>query len=135
MYALLLFISTVFAPKQPVSTVITYAEVMPEYPGGEAKLMNFIYGNLRYPDFSYEHHIEGRVVVTFTVMADGQVDSIHTLRGVVPDLDKEAVRVVHMLDRFKPGERLGKPIAIRFTLPISFKIDTAHPGSRMVMHK
>lgn len=137
MFAILLFISGSFlcqSQSGQVSTYTEYVEVMPSYPGGETQLTTFLYSNLRYPDFSYEHHIEGRVIVAFTVMADGRADSIHVLRGVARDLDEEAIRVVKLLDRFKPGMRSGKPIPVRFTLPIRFKTDAAHPGSRMVMH-
>lgn len=131
-----LILSTLFLSSQQssVKTYTTYAEVMPEYPGGEEKLMNFIYSNLRYPDWSYEHHIQGRSVVSFTVLATGKVDSVHIVRGVAPDLDQEALRVTRMLDNFKPGMLSGKPIPIHYILPIMFRIDTAHRESRSVPH-
>lgn len=131
-----LLLLTLFMSSQQssVKTYTIYAEVMPEYPGGEGKLMNFIYSNLRYPDWSYEHHIQGRSVVSFTVMANGKVDSVHIVRGMASDLDQEALRVVRMLDNFKPGILSGKPIPIRYTLPIMFRIDTVHPDSRSVPH-
>ncbi len=102
---------------------IHYIEQMPEYPGGEVALMNLIYQNLHYPDTERQNKIEGRVVVKFVVGADGLVKDVKILKSVSPGLDKEALRLVKLVKRFKPGYQFGKPVDVDYVIPIRFKLN------------
>lgn len=78
-------------------------EVMPEYPGGDMELIRFLNRNVHYPQYEMDNDIQGKVMTRFVVMEDGSVDSVTVVRGVSPGLDAEAVRVVRLLPKFKPG--------------------------------
>jgi TonB family protein len=95
-------------------------ETMPEFPGGEQELMKFLQKNLVFPKEAVEKGIEGRVVVGFTVEIDGSISNVKILRGKDSDLDKEAIRVVKLMPKWKPGEQRGKKVRIQCNLPIDF---------------
>ena len=97
-------------------------EQMPQFPGGEMALMNFLSRNVRYPERASIKRVEGRVVVQFFVDEEGAVSDIKVVRSVDPDLDKEAIRVCGMLPKFSPGRLNGNPIKVVYTLPITFRI-------------
>ena len=105
--------------------VLTLAEQMPEFEGGQQALMNFISKNMIYPQSAIDDEIEGRVYVNFVVTSDGTLRDIAILRGVPGGeaLNKEAMRVVKLTDgKWKPGSQKGKPVDVKFTLPIVFKL-------------
>ncbi len=96
---------------------------MPVFPGGEAGLLKFIMENTRYPEASKNKGIQGKVIVRFAVEADGSVDKVSILKGVDPELDKEAFRVVSALPAFeKPGIKDGKKVAVWYMVPINFTL-------------
>jgi len=95
---------------------------MPEPQGGEAGMYKFIADNTRYPVIAYENNIQGKVYVRFCVTAKGTVDQVSVLKGVDPDLDAEAIRVVKSFPRFKPGKQDGRPVPVWFIVPITFQI-------------
>ncbi|MDR3134218.1 MAG: TonB family protein [Prevotellaceae bacterium] len=107
-----------------ISTVYLAGEVEenPQFPEGQAALLKFISDNLKYPKEAASRKIEGRVTVEFVVKADGRVSDVKVLRSVDPLLDEEAVRVIKAMPRWTPGKQEGKPVAVRFILPVSFKI-------------
>lgn len=111
------------------ATVGDYEEVfmsvdkMPVFPGGEAALMIYLRDNITYPYKAEERNIQGRVVVQFVVDTTGQVGDVRVVRSIDPDLDLEAVRVVKTLPKFIPGTRLGKPVNVWYTLPVTFKLN------------
>ena len=86
---------------------------MPQFPGGEAALMNFIADNIRYPEAAMKAGKEGRVVVRFVVTSTGAVTDAEVIRSQGPDLDAEAVRVVSSMPAFTPGTIDGKPISFK----------------------
>ncbi len=102
--------------------VFRAVEQMPSYPGGDAALYKAINDNLHYPPMAAENNIQGQVVVQFVVQKDGTVGKVVVARGVDPDLDKEAIRVVKKLGKFTPGRNNGVPVAVWYTLPIRFKL-------------
>lgn len=102
--------------------VFFIVEDMPEFPGGEAALRQFIANSIKYPVIAQENGIQGRVYVTFVVDADGSVSDPKIARGVDPSLDKEALRVVSMLPKWKPGKQRGKPVRVSYTVPINFQL-------------
>lgn len=102
--------------------VFFIVEDMPEFPGGELALRQFIANSIKYPVIAQENGIQGRVYVTFVVDADGSVSEPRIARGVDPSLDKEALRVVSMLPKWKPGKQRGKPVRVSYTVPINFQL-------------
>ena len=102
--------------------VFQVVEQAPEYPGGMAALMKWIGKEIKYPSIAQEMNIEGRVIVQFVIGRDGSVRDVQVLRTVDPTLDKEAVRVVKAMRKWIPGRQRGEPVSVRFTLPITFKL-------------
>jgi len=111
-------------PPSPTSqTVFDVVELMPEFPGGEDSMKRFIKNNLKYPDVERDIDIRGRVIVGFIVEKDGSLSNIIVKRGVTPARDKEAMRVVESMPKFKPGKQQGVPVRVRYVIPIVFSPD------------
>ena len=102
--------------------IFTVVEKQPDFPGGTAELMKFLSKNIKYPVIAQENGIQGRVVCSFVVNRDGSIVDIQVMRGVDPALDKEAVRVIGTMPKWKPGEQRGKPVRVRFILPVQFRL-------------
>ena len=98
------------------------AEEMPQYPGGDVELLNFIASNTGYPQEAKSAGIQGRVIVRFIVTSEGNVRDIEVLKGVDPLLDAEAKRVVSQLIGWKPGILGGKPVNVFYMVPITFTL-------------
>ena len=94
-----------------------------EFPGGDRALLDFLKSNLVYPKAAQDSSIQGRVIVRFTVEKDGSITDVEVVRGVHPALDEEAVRVVSMMPKWKPGTQMGDTVRTKFTLPVLFKIN------------
>lgn len=102
--------------------IFQVVEAMPEFPGGTAELMKWLQKNIKYPSISQENGVQGRVIVQFVVNRDGSIVDPVVLRSVDPYLDKEAIRVVSAMPKWKPGEQRGKTVRVKFTLPIQFRL-------------
>jgi len=100
--------------------VFFIVEDMPEFPGGEMALRTYIAQSIKYPVIAQENGIQGKVYVTFVVGKDGKVSNASIARGVDPSIDKEALRVVNTLPKWKPGKQRGKPVNVSYTVPINF---------------
>ena len=100
--------------------VFFIVEEMPEFPGGELALRKFIAQSIKYPVIAQENGIQGKVYVNFVVDKDGSVTAAKVARGVDPSLDKEAMRVVNSLPKWKPGKQRGKAVKVSYTVPINF---------------
>lgn len=100
--------------------VFFIVEDMPEFPGGELALRKYIGNAIKYPVIAQENGIQGKVYVTFVVGKDGSISNASIARGVDPSLDKEALRVVNSLPKWKPGKQRGKPVNVSYTVPINF---------------
>ena len=98
-------------------------ENMPEFPGGDLGLMKFIQKNVRYPAIAKEYNITGKVYVSFIVDKQGSVTNVKIVRGVDKNLDAEALRVVSLLPKYKPGRQRGKAVRVMFTIPINFTLN------------
>ena len=98
-------------------------ENMPEFPGGDLALMKFIQKNVRYPAIAKEYNITGKVYVSFIVDKQGSVTNVKIVRGVDKNLDAEALRVVSLLPKYKPGKQRGKAVRVMFTIPINFTLN------------
>lgn len=104
------------------AVVLVNHERTPEFPGGEAELYRFMAMNIKYPAEAMDAGQEGRVVVGFTVQADGKVTDPRILRGVCPALDREALRIVGMMPDWIPGTRDGQPLNCSMAVPVQFKL-------------
>lgn len=102
--------------------IFMVVEEMPEFPGGQAELMSYIAKSLRYPVVAQENGIQGRVTVSFVVNRDGTIVDAEVVRGIDASLDKEALRVVNSMPKWKPGMQRGKPVRVKFTVPINFRL-------------
>lgn len=97
-------------------------EEMPEFPGGEEALRDFMMKNIAYPEQAKKDTIQGKVYVTFVVDTAGKVVEAKVIRGVHPLLDKEAVRVTELMPAWKPGKQKGVPVRVFYTLPVMFSL-------------
>ena len=110
-------------PSKPVRKVKEFTEgILPSFPGGNEALMKFLSANLVYPQEAQQKKLSGRVIVTFVVEEDGSLTDVQVDRGVSPELDAEAVRVVKLMPKWKPAEEKGKRIAVRACQPIHFRL-------------
>ena len=97
-------------------------EEMPLFPGGDKALMAYINEHINYPEVAKENNIQGRVFVKFCVTSKGTIDQISITKGVDPELDKEAMRVVSILPPFKPGKQGGKAVPVWYSLQVRFQL-------------
>jgi len=95
----------------------------PEYPGGYEALFTFIRENVKYPEEAKTKNTVGKVLVNFIVKADGSVDQVKVTRRIGSGCDQEAVRVVKLMPKWKPGEYQGKPVDVGMVVPIKFALD------------
>ena len=103
-------------------TIYKSVEQMPMFPGGEVELIKYLSQNIQYPPEAAKNNVQGRVILQFVVDKTGQVGEVKVVRSVSEELDAEAVRVVKTLPKFEPGRQDGKPVAVWYTLPVSFNI-------------
>ena len=104
-------------------TIFEVVEQMPEFPnGGQAGLMQYLAKNIKYPTIAQENGTQGRVTCQFVVNKDGSIVDVKVIRGVDPYLDKEAVRVINTMPKWKPGMQRGKPVRVKFTVPVMFRL-------------
>lgn len=129
MVTLILGINMAYGQEKIVFDVV---EQMPHFPGGDAALMQFLRENIKYPETAEKNGIQGRVICTFVVENDGSVSDVQILRSVDDALDKEAVRVIQAMPKWVPGRQNGEPVFVKFTLPITFKLDTPKSQPHMV---
>jgi len=101
----------------------TIVEQMPEFPGGEEALRNFMAANVKYPAIAQEKGIEGKVFIKFVVTKTGKVTNAKVVRSIDPLLNTEAIRVVELLPTWKPGMQNGKNVDVEYTIPVNFKLE------------
>ena len=112
-------------PQVPItkdSVVLKTGEQLPEFPGGIVQFMKWLTRNLRYPPIAQSQRIQGKVVVSFIINKDGSIASPTIVQSVDPVLDREALRVVKMMPRWKPGLQNGKPCRTMFAIPVNFQL-------------
>ena len=97
-------------------------EQMPEYPGGMAECQKFLSKNIRYPEEAMKNDVQGRVIIQFVVKKDGSISDTKVVRSVDPLLDKEALRVINAMPKWKPGMHKGKAVNVKYTIPVAFKL-------------
>ena len=114
------------APPQEVEQeeqIFEFVESNPVPPGGSQEaLLKWIGRTLQYPEIAAENGVQGKVIVQFVVEKDGSITKATVVRGVDASLDKEALRVINKMDKWQPGKQGGKPVRVKYTLPIQFKL-------------
>lgn len=109
-----------FSFQQDNSKLFDVVEQMPSYPGGNGAMMAFISSHVKYPDGNY--CAQGRVIVSFVVERDGSLSSFKVLRSVEEHFDKEAIRVVKSMPKWKPGRQNGKVVRCKYIVPVAFRL-------------
>ena len=106
-------------------------ETMPYFPGGQELLLKYLAVNIKYPASAVKAKKQGRVIVTFIVQKDGSITHAKIARSIDPELDAEALRVVKGMPKWTPGTQLGKPVSVKYTLPVKFSLQKdATPGKK-----
>ena len=122
MLVLLFSFTTSTAQTKKNDMLFSVVEVMPQYPGGQIAMLKYIMENIKYPEQAMKKGIQGRVAVSFIVEKDGSISDVKPVLSVHPLLNKEAVRVVKSMPKWTPGKQNGKPVRVRFNLPVMFKL-------------
>ena len=119
-------LTTVSAQKTVVAKknqkVFDVVEQMPEYPGGQAALFEYLNKNIKYPADAEKKKVEGKVFVTFVVDSDGKITDVSLLKKVFPSLDAEAIRVISAMPNWIPGRQKGQAVRVKYTVPIMFRL-------------
>lgn len=102
--------------------IFKIVEKMPEFPGGMAACLKFLANNIKYPAIAQESNIQGKVIIQFVVNKDGSIVDPVVVRSVDPHLDKEALRVISMMPKWTPGMQRGKPVRVKYTVPVTFRL-------------
>ena len=109
-------------PKVEESKVFDVVEEMPQFPGGQAALLEYLAKNIKYPVVAEENGVQGRVIVTFVVERDGSITDVKVVKSVDPSLDKEAARVVKSMPHWIPGKQNGSAVRVKYTVPVTFRL-------------
>ena len=104
------------------NVVFQVVEKMPSFPGGDSQLFKFLNDNVKYPVIAQENGVQGRVICQFVVNRDGSIVDVEVVRSVDASLDKEAIRVIKSMPKWSPGQQRGKPVRVKYTLPVNFKL-------------
>jgi TonB family protein len=138
---LFLFANSLFAQKDslPAGGEKTYElfdiTKPPAYPGGEQAMLRFLAENIKYPALARENNIQGTVALTFVVDKDGSITDVQIVKDIGGGCGKESVRVVKAMPKWTPGEANGKPVKVRYTLPLRFRLDDDSPEPAPVIRQ
>ncbi|HNB81364.1 MAG TPA: TonB family protein [Chitinophagaceae bacterium] len=104
-------------------TAFVMVEQMPEFPGGDKAMLQYLSTQLIYPRPALENNIQGKVICSFTVMDDGSIQDVKVMKGIGFGCDEEAVRVIKSMPKWKPGKQNGRAVNTKFTLPVHFELE------------
>ena len=104
------------------SKIFNVVEEPPEFPGGEMESHRYLAENINYPELAREKGIQGTVFVTFVVLENGSIGHVQILRGIGGGCDQEVIRIVKEMPKWKPGKMDGKPVKVKFNMPIRFSL-------------
>ena len=110
-------------------------EQMPQFPGGPAALMQFLSQSVKYPKEAFEKGIQGRVIANFVVEKDGSITEARIVKSVDPLLDAEALRVVGIMPKWAPGTQNGEPVRVKYTVPITFRLQGGSSSTEKTAEK
>ena len=102
---------------------LLFAEQQPEFVGGSEALAKYLQKNLRYPTAAARAGVQGKVFVEFTVGTDGRIERAKAIKGIGFGCDEEALRVINQMPNWRAGKQSGRPVRVRFTLPIAFRLE------------
>ena len=105
-----------------VNKVFDVVEQMPQFPGGQSALFEYLSSHIKYPVVAEENGVQGRVIVTFVVERDGNITDVKVAKSVDPSLDREATRVVKSMPNWIPGKQNGSAVRVKFTVPVTFRL-------------
>ena len=108
--------------KEEETKIFEVVEQMPQFPGGDAALMQYLSSHIKYPVVAEENGIQGRVVCTFVVERNGSITDVRVVKSVDPSLDKEAVRVIKGMPSWIPGKQNGSAVRVKYTVPVTFRL-------------
>ena len=97
-------------------------DVQPEFPGGQSAMIEFFKSNVKYPSTAIKNKVEGTVFVQFVVEKDGSISETEIRKGLQKDCNKEALRVIGEMPKWKSAMKAGKPVRCRFIVPVEFKL-------------
>ena len=115
--------ATASEQNQAPKDVFDVVEKMPEFPGGVQELLGFLSKTIKYPAEAEKAGKQGRVLATFVVKKDGSISDARIVKSVDPLLDAEALRVINAMPAWVPGTQSGKPVNVKYTVPITFRLD------------
>lgn len=111
----------------PEDEIFMFVEQNPDFPGGLEKLYGFLGENIKYPVAAKNANLEGNVIAQFVVTKEGKIQDVTIVRSLSPETDAEAKRVIALMPDWEPGKQDGKPLHVKYTLPIRFSLDNASP--------
>lgn len=114
--------------------VFQVVEEMPEFPGGMGECLKFLGKNIKYPVEAQKAGVQGKVIVQFVVEKDGNIANPKVVRSIDPDLDGEAIRVISIMPKWKPGMQKGQPVRVKYTVPVTFRLDGKDTKSNETRH-
>ena len=114
---------TVVSQKDQKEEPFNVVEDMPAFPGGMEAMIQFLSSNIQYPADAKKQKVDGRVLVNFVVEKDGSITEIKVPKPGFPSLDAEAIRVVKVMPKWKPGYQRGQAVRVQFTMPINFSLE------------
>lgn len=131
---IILVLPAICAAQNDEGKIWKVVEKMPQFPGGESELINFVAGNIRYPMQEITDNVQGKVYTGFVIDSTGQVTDIKILKGVIngDGLSKEAIRVLSTCPKWEPGEQNGRKVNVEYMLPVSFVIDNTPHDSQPI---
>ena len=125
--------SDVTAPADTTKNVVyDVTETLPQFPGGQGVMMKYLAANIKYPASAVKAKKQGRVIVAFVIQKDGSVTNARIVKSVDPELDAEALRIVKAMPNWTPGTQDGKPVNVRYTIPVVFSLykEDVTPGKK-----
>ena len=110
-------------PEPEEEEIFMVVEESPEFPGGYEAYLQYLKKNIKYPAICRDNNIQGRVIISFVVNKDGKIVDAEVVKGVNPSLDKEALRVISTMPNWKPGKQRGKPVRVKYSSPVNFRLN------------
>lgn len=120
----LLFLALFGIQAAQAQEVFRTVDIMPQFPGGQEALMEWMRNTMRYPSYAQDNNIQGTVLVGFVIDKDGSAIEPTIIQSVDPSLDQEALRMISVMPKWTPGYDKGKPVRVRFQIPIRFRLDS-----------
>lgn len=117
------FVPVQVGQNTPSQEAFEVVEEMPEFPGGMGECLKFLGQNIKYPVESQKAGVQGKVIVQFVVETDGSITNPMIVRSIDSHLDGEAIRVISLMPKWKPGKQKGQPVPVKYTVPVTFRLD------------